>query len=86
MLCIGSFTANMATGILYTILLVQTVWLQRQHGPPDQSQSLETRPHGGGGRVSLDSGADSGEGLPPPSSSVGRALVLSGVSALNTGA
>ena len=37
--------------------------------------------------MSLDSGAGSGdEGPPPPSSSVGRALVLSGVSVLNKGA
>ena len=74
----------MAAGTLYTLLLVQTVWLQRQQGSPDRTQSLEFRPHGSG-HVSLDSGAVSGEeGLPSPPSSVGRALVLSGVSASNT--
>ena len=34
----------------------------------------------------LDSEAGSSEGLPPPQSSVGRALVLSGVFASSTGA
>ena len=74
----------MAAVTLYTLSLV---WLQRQHGPPDWTQSLESRLHGGRVRVSLDSGAGSGEeSLPPPPSSVGWALVRSGVSASNTGA
>ena len=86
MLCVDNYAANVAAGTLYTLLVGQTAWLQRQYGLPDRIQSLESRPHRGGGRVSLDSGADSGEeGLPPLLSSVGRALVRSGVSASNTG-
>ena len=86
MLCINNYAANVATYTLYTLLVGQTVWLQRQHGPPDRIQSLEYRPHGGRGRVSLDSGTGSDEeGTPPPPSSMGRALVLSGVSASITG-
>ena len=87
MLCVGNFTANVAAGILYTLLVGKTAWLQRQHGPPDRTRSLKSRPHGGRVRVSLDNRAGSGEeGLPPPPSSVDRTLVLSGVSASNTGA
>ena len=57
MLCVSNHTANVAADTLHTLLVGQTVWLQRQHGQSDRTQTLESRPHGGGGRVSLDSGA-----------------------------
>ena len=85
MLCVDNYAANVTVGTLYTLLVGQTAWLKRQHGPHDRTQSLESRPHEGGGRVSLESRAGSGEeGLPPPPINVGRALVLSSVSAWDT--
>ena len=87
MLCVGNYAANVVAGTLYTLLVWQTAWLQWQHGLPNWTQSLESRSHGGGGCVSLDSRAGSGEeSLPPPPSSVSRALVWSGISASNTSA
>ena len=44
MLCVDNYAANVAAGTLYTPLVGQTAWLQ--------TQSLESRPHGGGGRAS----------------------------------
>ena len=82
MLFVDNYAANVGASTLYILLVGQTVCLQ-----PERTSSLESRPHWGVGRVSLDSGAGSGaEGLPPPPMSVGRAVAWSGVSALNTGA
>ena len=73
-MCVDNCEANVAAGTVYTLLEGKTAWLQRQHGLLDRTQSLECRSHGGGGRVSLDSGAGSGEGLSPAPSIVGRIL------------
>ena len=64
-----------------TPLVGHVACLQQQNRLPEWIQSLESRPHAGGGRVSLDSGVGiGGEGLPLPPNSVGRALAWLGVS------